>query len=541
MLAVASAFTVFSPSLTREGRAKKHYLDGWFSKLVEPWISDDLNIEDVKRDNNNAAVWELEAALELSPGNSLYEQALVWKYPAEKLPVLLKGRKLGTKARLLAADKIYKYEDEKHKQPTSFPGMPTTSKSQTKQLTEDEILKKKLTLLDDLQKADPTNALVHYRKAVAYKNAGKLENAAAEIRIANRMDETRWYLPEVSPEVANTGESPIICNIFSDNPRFRELARMLSDMASERLRHGKVDDAVGLLEDCCQMGVNIASTKPRTLISFLVGRAIFSIGWAKLEPIYKDFGMKEKLQDYRKLDQAFRRGQASAKAWIGSYGFQMGDYALKLVTPMVLALSPFMAVGVLILVFVWWIPSAIARKVKRETALTLPPWNYGWMSRIFASIYIPVFAIMFATITWKSSLISFAGYPIFDYPGRMPIVVAILAQLVLVGVTLRILHHRSDEHFGQRTGIFRFIFKAPAAVKFWTRKYVMAALAASLLFLGCCFMLTVILYKPIVGAHPWQMNRFPVGMMLGEEAVVDRAIADLNKSLEAHKDYQIRK
>ena len=264
------------------------------------------------------------------------------------------------------------------------------------------------------------------------------------------------------------------------------------------------------------MGVNLASSEPATIMSVLVGTVVFTIAEARLEPIYKDFGMRDRLAALQRLDAAFERARKSCRSAIDYSDFITRTMRVFM-APVILGAAACLSSGLAVLVFLWWLPAAIVRKRRRETALIVPPWSEGFLARVFLAIYIPTLAVALGMtfiepVAW------------FGFCASIP------AQLVLLGVTLRILHHQYDEHAGERTGILRFIFKAPAAAKAWTRKYLIAALGAQLVFLACCFLLVAIVFKPAFGAYPWQANRFSLGNMSHEQAVVRQTAVDLKKA-----------
>jgi len=490
VLVVGAALRVFWQPLNKEARAEKLYLDSWF---VGGW-----NIFQTGKfpKSSEAAVRRLEAALRLSPGNSLYEQALVWQYPCRQLPRLLEERKLGVEARGLAAGLIYERREKKS---------PTDS------------LGEKLRRLDALAKADPSNALPHYSKAFAFQEAGRPDEVYAEIRTANRLGAIRLYSPETTEPVLDALCGPTVCvPPFQDMAKFRRLARAQSDIANERLRQGKANEACEILESICRMGVNIASIEPPLIISVLVGKAAFAIAAKPLSPIYKDFGMKEELAAMQRVDGAFERASQSCRSTIDlSFGKR---FVVAFAILGALALTALPCLPLMVVFLLMWTLPAIIRKRRKESALAAPPWSEGWLARTFLVVYVPALAIVL-------------GMAFLCQLDPILIAVVILAQVVVLGAALRILHHRYDEHTGERTGMLRFVFKAPAVAKAWTRKYLIAALAGQLVFLACCFLLATIIYKPIFGGHPWEANRFRVATMSHEQAVARRIARDLKASL----------
>lgn len=517
VLAVGAALQVFWPPLTPEKRVEKLYLDAWFTDSYLPFTA----VRIPRRED--ADIRKLEAALRLSPGNSLYEQALVWHTPKDDLPKLLKTHRLGPEARRLAAGLIYQEER------SGYPGGDADDP------------KRRLDLLTELHQADPHNSLVRYRKAYAYQELGRSDKAYSEIAAGNRLGRVRSYIPDVSEAVLNSCASPTIgASPFSDWAVTRSLARSLVDLANKRLREGKVDQAVRILEESVRMSLTIASSEPPSIIAVLVGKAIFAISWVRLEPIYKDFGMTARLAEVKQTENAFEDAFEAVRKEVRS-----SDVILDLIrvtaTPIIFTTAGSLVLLLLLLAAVWAIPGSVARRRGRQTALTVPPWAQGWLARIITAVYLPPLAALLGVV--------FVTRPPFMDMGRVPgflsfgvvLYLFVFALPVICAIlTFRVLHHRHDQHTGERMGIFRFIFKAPAAAKVWTRKYLIASLAGQLVFIGCLFLLATIVYKPISGGHPWQTERWRIGSMSHEREVVRQMISDLTKAAPKLEDGEIR-
>lgn len=515
ILAVGALLTVFVPPLTRHAKAERLYADAWFDVPGdELW---DMSSPANTGPGHREAVRKLEAALRLDPGNSVYEQALVWHYGRARLPALIKSGKLGTKADLLAKwilvdRQVHKW---KYKQPYS---------SMLPRPVDDAAVSRVLALLDQVAASDPSNALPRYEKAFVLGRANRPDEAFAEVEKAVRIGRVRFYLPEVDRSVRDTAHDPLHVGFFESMPEFRQMARSMANASSERLREGKVEDACRLLENGCQMGVDIAQSEPRQIISLLVGSAVFAIDQRHLEPVYKDFQMRDRVAELRRADQAFGDAADGVRKLVAA----PSAYGMRLIrqqaAPVSIAVAAALAGIVLVLQALLWIVPAVRRR-GRQSDLPTAPWAEGWLARMLLAVFVPL-AVIFAVLAWSAR-----PGPMEPGPSMVLITVGaaimVLGELILIGLVLRMLHHSHDAHTGERTGILRFVFTAPAAVKAWTRKYVMAAMLGQLVFLGCCFLLTVILYKPILGAHPWQTERFKLGSLSREAAEVTRLTKDL--------------
>lgn len=498
VLIIGAALRVFWQPLTPKGKAEKLYMDSCF-------VGSPNYLEPDSEGDPEAAIALLERALKLSPANSLYEQALVWQYDPEKLPDLLKKRHLGPKARRLAAGL---YEQEA--------GYPDDKAG----------FQEDLRRLAALQKADPTNSVVRYRRAHALQELGRMDEALAELRAGNRLGPMRLYAPELPRQALDACSSPMMSLRFGDFSSARKLALALSDLASQRLRQGKVQEACAILETCVPLSVNVARSEPPTFMAVYVGWALFGSADGQLKPIYKDFGMKDRLAALDQLDGGFCRARESCRTenrWDLS-----GAPAVAFALPASLVGAPELSLAVLVLAAIIWIPAVIARRVKRQDALIAPPWGTGFIARICLPPYALLLAWVIVASYVKTDLVLSDVFSM-DIANALFVAVGALEVIFLV-LVLRVLHHRYDEHTGERTGILRFISRAPANAKAWTRKYVMVALGGQIVFAACCFLLAIIVYKPIFGGHPWQVNRFRVCRLSHEQAAVRRIGEDLRKA-----------
>lgn len=520
VLTVGAALQVFLPPLTRAGRAEKLYTDAWFIGRKADVI------EEFRPGRADVAAKKLEAALKLSPGNSRYEQALVWQCPKEKLPQLLKTHKLGPKARRFAAGFAIKKDWEGWHPPSLFDAPSAPGALSSFRTVSERLLKQ----LDELAKLDPSNGLPHYQKAQVMGRLGRTNEVVAEVRTGNACAVVEFYTPSVNDTILNSTTSPTFIGAdFTTGARMRETARFLKDTASDRLRHGQIDEAREILEDCCRMGVKYATSEPHTIITFLVGTAVFAIGKKDLDPLYRDFGMKDRLGAVKRTDAAFEDGIARIKQHTsGGMDRLMTSMLQALAAPFLVGFSAGTAANLMFLFALLWIPAALRKR--GQAAVTITPWSEGWLTKMLLAVYIPAFAVFFALMMLAlSKYPAFLGeYGQFGSGFYVPVGVLIaLCQLVLIALALKSLHRRYDEQTGESTGIFRFIFKVPAAAKSWTRQYVATAMAAQFVFLGCCFLILTVIYEPVVGAHPWQVDRFKITSISAEQALVHSISTEL--------------
>ena len=475
VLAIGAAIQVFMPPLTKQSKAERLYLDGWFQSSVP----------------------KLEKALALDPGNSMYEQALVYRYPKDRLPKLLKTRRLGKDAQSLAAGLIYKQQSERTQDP-----------------------KRKLALVDELIEADPTNAWPHYLKASILQEKGRLDECLAEIRRGNACGRIRLYSPAVPDPVLNANLSPILQPMFGDYAELRRLVRAIMDYAYLQLRERRAVDAADAMDDCMHMSVIVSSSEPTLTISVLVGLAMQKISTTSLEPVAKDFGMAHSLARIKRLDKGFDLALKACKTENSLSSLEKTASVFAISYAFLWAGGS--AAGLLLVSFLGWILPAIRRK--GQSAVNLGSWGEGWIARVSLIVTVPFMAVAVFVGSRTFGLDSPS-----EYMGPYALLI-VLAQIIIVALGLRILHHRYDEDTGEKTGIFRFIFKSPANVKARTRKKLMVLLGGQLVFVGCLVLLAIILFKPLFGGHPWQIGRFNLLTISHEQATMRRVGDDLRKA-----------
>lgn len=498
VLAIGALIQVFWQPLDRRTEAEKLYQEALFIESTGNGYSDPL----------------IEKALKLDPGNPIYEQALVLvSGSGGARKTLLKKGKLGPEARRLAAGLIYGESVFTHYNPAE----------------ED------LAHLNDLQKADPKNSLVHYRKAMIYQKMGRTNDVISEVRLGNQLGAVKLYVPELSREVLDTVSGTIIIseNKLDDTARMRELARILRNIANDRLRHGKVDEAEEILKSCARMGVNFASAEPGSIMHWLVGSAIFKLATAELEPIYREFGQTEKLASLKKTGNAFEQGSEKVRA-LASPSYEEYTRTMARSTTAILSLcgAAFTAYWVLFAIGLLWIISIIQRKRHRESAVTTPPWSTGWLFRMLLMVFVP-YLIAWGVLAQKYPQFVSDGMSLTVFEQSFSdalMIIFVLLQIAILALTFRMLHHSHDAASGERTGIYGFIYRSPAAVKAWTRKYLAAAMLGEFIFIACLGLLVIILHKPVMGGHLWEPERYRLGNVVKEQAVVGRIAEDLNKA-----------
>jgi tetratricopeptide (TPR) repeat protein len=510
ILASAALIRVFLPPFSVEDRAERLHLRAW----------GEHSVPDSNSEKRADAVNKLEAALKLSPGNDLYEQALVWHYDRAQLETLVKDRQLGANAMALAAGLM---AEEAHMQwrvtlPVDSPDTEVDSEEQ------------QLAILEALQAADPQNSLVRYRKAFLLEKLQRTEEAIAQVRAGNTAGGIRLYVPDVSSRLMGTSLYHQVKDMRIQHQQQRRIAGTLLGRANDLLRVGETDTACAILEDCCLMGVRVAATEPHEVIEILVGSAIFSIGAAELDPLYADLGMQDHLLALRQTEQALDRAVESL-----SFELQAGSYdsdIVRVTAPLVLwSIGGSAAVCILLTAAILLVPVTAIRKRKRQDVLSLRPWGEGWLARVLLAAYLPLFALLVLLLAVSSSLLPFydGGYTWMSSLVGACIAIGLL-QIGILAVTLRKLHYVYDQGTGEPTRMLHFLLKAPAAAKAWTRKYVAVLMGAQMLFLGCVMAYLILVYEPWAGGHPWEPDKFILAGSSNDRVIAENLAGEIAAS-----------
>ncbi|MHB0999523.1 MAG: hypothetical protein ACYC27_09775 [Armatimonadota bacterium] len=529
VLAASVAIRVFMPPLSREGKAGKLYIDSWYYGYG-------LMGGEITPKEKAKTISMLEKALELSPGNTLYEQALVWQYPLEKRAELLERPKpLGEKARILASGLIYNYLDNKvlsdlqstakpaenTARSAADPGTPGYSK-----LFPPEYWKLKLKLIGNLIAADPDNAFPRYLRALVYSNMEQPSDMLAEVKTANRMNHFNFYKPELSEKLENS-------TAYSSMHNFRiaemsNLARRLTDYGDRQLRRGNADSAIDAYEECCLMGVRVSASDKPDYSVFSISNKAFTIGWRCLEPVYKDYGMAGKLDRYQRINHSYKTGiPMIMSATLGEYDPDNDEYSgnndtgIPFTGPISYMQVAIIVLPLLLFSIIGWGIMALIRRIKKQSALNIPVWSEGWLARLFIAVYIPLTIALWlvADPVHAKWIMEYTYYmfPLSLLLFHKGLSIILTAQIVLMAVTIIVLRRRYIEHTGERISFLWFIFRVPSSVRAWRNRSLAAMLAGQMVFLICCGMVFAHIYKSTYDAYPWQPLRIQYKALITDE------------------------
>ncbi|MHB0999522.1 MAG: hypothetical protein ACYC27_09770 [Armatimonadota bacterium] len=505
ILAASVAISFYMPVLSREGRANKLYMDSWCVGTFDIFGG-------ISRVDKAKSIKKLEKALELSPGNSIYEQALVWQYPREKLPELLNRPKpLGEKARILASGLMYAYLDNKARQDLQSTNTPRENLKRSavvpgtpgySNLYPPEYWKLRLRLIDDLIAADPDNAYPRYLRALIYSNMERPPiDMLEEVRVANNMENFRLYMPDLPERLQNSKIGINMGDYCFDN--ISTLARRLTDFGDRWLKHGYVNLPADAYEQCCLMGIRISSSDMADYSVYTTSYEIFTIGWHRLEPVYKHFKITEKLDRYRELADFYKKSRSSIYKFIKNESSRIWRPFIvikRFIQAVVIipACIPLSLAG-------WGIMTIIRRK-RGQNALNLPMWNEGWLVRLFVLVFIPFVFLMLMSRThvvrpWVLTM-NMNAYNLFVTDIAPSIIVFL--QIVLVTATMIVLRRRYIEHTGERIGFRRFLLSVPSSVRAWRNRALAAMFVGEMVFLLCIGLVVSLYFKSVYGAHLWQ-------------------------------------
>lgn len=516
------------PLMDREKRAEKLYEDSWFAGYNLTFIpSYDGFDEDKQR---KTGIKLLEKALDLSPGNSLYEQALAWRYPAGQIPKLLSERNLGDKARILAEYRYFKYEYEALENKANEVLLAEANKTGFMEMNPatsgfyypKSYWRECFNFLDRLTASDPHNARVYYQRAQIYGNMGQYDKMMSLIRKANEMDTFMDHQLELSTKVQGTCIEMSIYNMF-DNGFSSSLPRILRDYGNQLLRDGKVDETMRVYEDCCQMGIRFAMQKPLSENHFSRGYSIFKTGWQELEPIYKDFGRRDQLKKYQQIRDGFYNGML-----INRYNF---DKQFTKSLPLHLIIGFFqdlviISFGICLFALSWLIFTFAGRRKNRDI-IQHPAWHEGQLLKTFLIIYLAVAVIMILTARALPNLIFDVYVMIAMYDTSLFYDLAamgvILIQTIVIIVTIYQLRRRYSEHAGTRIGIWRFLFVVPIEVRAWVCRSFTQMYIAQMLFLIFVIMTSAISLQATLGIYPWQPERIKISDTASERTTIIKA------------------
>lgn len=478
LLIIGAALAVFVPPSSREKRADQLYMNAMFD--------DDACIFREYGFPHKDAATSLEEALRLSPNNSLYEQALVWKYPKDKLPELLKNRKLCPKATILANSRLHAPAEM-----TSF---------------------------------DPGNGYPHYMKAGLLEKQNRFDEMYSEIRICNRCKFFRLYYPEVSESVLDSSEYYALAAPIGAEMPFN-VERKIERISKEYLRAGRVEEASSWLEEMSLLGVRKSCSEPYSIIDFCRGYATFSMAVRDLRPIYKDFGKMERLKALDRPAEKYGNGHKAIDRFLKGSQRRANLACARIQTLDQIVEMPILGLRLAFWTCVFclfsWIVNLIIARRRKENAPSRSPWSEGWLTKLFISVQIPATAaavfLFYLNNLYGMEDSNWAQYLRWES-------VLVVAQVLVLGLVIRRLRRTYTTETGERTGLMRFLFKSPASVRAWNSKCVAGALGAQIVFIGCTVLLAMILCKTFLGVQFWQLNRLPLHLGQAEEIALVQKI-----------------
>lgn len=522
---------VFIPPISPQARAEKLYLDGWF-----------LHFDMIGRGNgdqdNKESIKKLKQALVLSPGNSLYEQALAWLSPPTDMEHLIKTGNLGKKALAIAGHRRYSHEDERaetearksiatkpgSRSPFSAPGMPVSYR-----LYPPEYWRKKLARLDRFAAVDSDNALIAYRRAHIFGSMGRQSDMLKEVRKANSMKLIRTATPEVSRRIMNTIANSDHTIVSPRMSELREVARQMVGYSNAQLRARDVDGALATSEDVCKMGIRMTSIEPGNYVSYLNATAVFAIGRSKLDAICRDFGMTDEMKRYQAINAAFDKGVIRIKRSLQEIAISQ-PYTGIVSYANLMVIS---AITVALFLASWGI-TALIRRIMRRPKVNIKAWDEGWLLKLMLTIYLPFMASIFiAGIFWYKQLFPRTFIQLNIVGGMISailIVLTIAIQVILATILMLRLRKQYSEHLGKEVSLLRFEFGRPTEASAWACRSYTLLFGAQLVFLLCLGMLASQVFVSHYGVHPWQIERIPLYRQDTEKTIARELAVEIRKA-----------
>lgn len=514
-LAAALLMCLYDAIQPGKSAAEKAYWQGWASIGVTP----DSSFE--------TAVPHFRQAFRLEPGERRYQLALTNALAGnpEALRRLANDKHLCGEALIMdeyfQAMPIRSYYDH----PSG--GYPASAETDAL----------KVRLLQDVKRLDPNNATACYDLAGHYYFVGRRKEAAAEVADGNRRPYLRQYM-YIDPRFARTimGIACQSSRMFPALAQRRELARQETIYANILMRQRKTTEAIRVLDDNMVMARQVAAGEPRTNINYLVGTAISKISYRYLDAAYKDFGMRAKHDQLKRVDAAYEKGAQELRTWIDRDPWITWTLGTRNPTKAALGLA-FQYVGaaptasqvLLAVVLIWWFAVGLIARRRKEEPFTLTVWRPGQIVRLLFVINVLAIAISvgltFAVAHyWETS--GDKNVDLLQVATYAPMVGGMIAQIIIFAIGLFVIRRVYINDQG-RIGWLRFLFKLPAAQHAWKDKHLAQLLAASLVMLVWLGGVITLVHRPAYGAYPWQVERLDIGGFERESSKVTEILAKL--------------
>lgn len=492
---------ILVPSLIPENRSRILYMDGWFSGVTA-----DDHLEGRSEERRANARPLLETALSIDPEQTTYQHAVIWHSSEDQLKRFTQQQDLHKWSRMLAQALL---------------GMP---KSLSEKRTVSHVATaEELSRIDALKRIDPTNGIPCYRKAFVLMRAGRFDEALAEVKAGNRAPSIREYYPLTLDGIEGSRVDPLIQNSAEDNPFINDqyiysaVSQKLVERGRDLKGRGLKNDAAEVLRENCRMGMRVATASPQTAATFLSGSRIFEDGWDHLRTL----GMSRDLLRLRTVMLGCSRYTANwlmsnpeieATSRVPTFRWGMISTGVQWITA-----SAYIALLAVIWQLLWFVASFSAPK-KEE----LPsPWGRGWIAKSFTALYLPACTAS-AYLLYLTKL---EGLTIIDesWNDLLPMLPFLLVQLGIIFLTIRRLQQARNLERERPMGWIKFLFGGPASHQAWIARHITIIQIANLIYLSCLLMAAVIVCKPILGVHPWQIQRLPVysKIMNSERSMVE--------------------
>lgn len=518
ILSVCAAMVAFGPLAVPAARAKTLYLDGWFAETSQTG--------DQARDT---AFRCFENALAISPGRCIFQHGLVWKSSRTQLPRILKEHHF-YKETVVLGNAL----------------MASCGISQKDRTPSSSAISEELRQNDILKALELKNPLGYYRKAHLLLLLRRDKDALAEVCAGNRAGSIHEYYPIVSEEIAGSPADPMVQKARNGDPfqedsrRYVRISSSLISMAQDIRKEGNPEESDRVLYEACRMAVKVATAIPHTAATYQLGCSLFDDALAALQSGRKNAPQREAIADIARLSSTMATGNRSVGNWlISSPAVESVSRTPKFTASITETFSTtaMIALYAAVVFILWSLLWFAASYSNRESAFEISPFDGNWLVSRLLMLHIPAcIGSMYIIYTTKLQGLSLVDESWNDMLPILPIALAQLGLLVLVTRRLRGVEcsYRNVDH-----RLITYGFQGPVVRQHWIAKNFALASSAQVLFLLCVFLLTTIVCKPILGVHPWQLQRLPVyGDTLREErSMIDRV--DLKVRLACPREWRL--
>lgn len=477
-------------------------------------------------EGNQDAIERLKAALKISPDNSLYQQALIWKTPPQEMAHIVKDYNLTPEAKRL------------------YVGLTLTLSEDTRKgkLVRPRSLSERLRISHLLKEADSKNPFAYYEEAAALSDAGRYKEAYQDVYTGNRMGIGHLYVPEVSPSVRNSLSSPKMRDAaVMQIDSCRRAAFGVVKYSEQMVRQHNDKEASDVIHECLRMSMSVSQCTPLSTMSMLTGTRLFFSHYWRHTRISDRLRDKSRDSLYDKISEVLQKNSKAMATFMSSDDEQSGTMQSMLVRYSILGGALF---GVVLsamlgmLAGLWYIACSSAVRKKQQAGILLDAWGEGWVTRLCLKVYVPIFALLGGFVYIIMHLHGIAAD--FD---AIAIGFAVPSGLIILGQTITLVRMIAQarkslaESMKDKTDAAASVLSGRASRRAWVTRSIAAGLAVNAAFLTCLLMISIIGFKPMFGNEPWEVGKTQYFFIKIRERVLKACNSDLQEVLPAEWRY----